>query len=263
MPPRFAHNDRTALRQAVETESGEKQVEQAGVVAVLDVLEVELPVVGQRLGEATYDFHWFVEHTLDASSDFLTEVFLDGGHIVRKAPKHQPTEGGGSQSAWAVVFLAEGGGHPSLAFDTLFEGNTCEVALQVVAPRVIDALKAFYPSGLLQGNQGATMCAAVLEGIDFPIFTPYHHHRGFPGISGSVGTLLRQFYLQAQVIPYAALEDAFLLQFMGRGITIDAVGYACVLFGFPLDGLCLHVCLYSNVTLAAWMTFSTSRSQTE
>src|SRR5262249_44777524 len=63
--------------QAGYAERGEEGVQQARVIGVLDVLDVELPVVGQGLHEAAHDPDRLGEHALDAAQHVGANVLLD------------------------------------------------------------------------------------------------------------------------------------------------------------------------------------------
>ncbi len=104
---RFIDDQTTLLRQPVQLEGGEEQVQQAGVVAVLDVLHVQLPVVRQGLREAADHFHRLVQHALDALADLLAQVFLDVRHVFAEAAEHQAAVDRHAQLARAVLLLAE------------------------------------------------------------------------------------------------------------------------------------------------------------
>ena len=105
-------------------------MQQAGVVAVLHVFKVQLPVVGQRLGEAANDFDRLVQHAFDAFADFGAKVVFNVVDVVAEAAKHQAAERGDAQLARRVLFLAEG--------EIVADGTTLDVLLSspAFAPQV-------------------------------------------------------------------------------------------------------------------------------
>ena len=252
---RLVHDHASFLRQAVELERGEEHMQQARVVAVLDVFDVELPVVGQGLRETADDLHRLVHHTFDALADFGAEVVPDVGHVVRKTAEHQAGVHGNAQLARAVFFLAEVRRHAALTLDAFFERHTRQVALAVVAPCVVDTLEVVGLAGFLQRNERAAVRAAVFKGIDFAVRVAHHHHRRGASERGAVAALVGQICVQAQEVPGVAAENLRL--FFGRHIqvAVERIGDAGERIGAPVNGLFLHVGFsYSSVTLALLMT---------
>ena len=193
MAPRFIDDYAAFLRQAIELEGGKKQVQQARVVTVFDVLNVELPVVGQGLREAADHLYGLAQHAFDARADLWSEILIDRRNVVAEAGKHQTAEHGYPQLAGAVLFLAKGGWHATLALDALLKGDTGQVALAVVAPCMVDALEVLGLAGLLQRDQCPAMRAAILERVNLAIVILDHHHRRKANKGRSVAAGLRQF----------------------------------------------------------------------
>ena len=66
------------LLEAVETEGREEEVQQARVIGVLHVLEVELPVARKNLAVTAEHAHRLLHHAPDPRGDLLTDVALEG-----------------------------------------------------------------------------------------------------------------------------------------------------------------------------------------
>ena len=154
------------LRQPVDAEGGEEHVQQAGVIGVLDVLEIELPVVRQRLRETADHHDRLVQHALDPAGDLVAEIFLDRRHVLGRAAEHQAGEHRDAQLARAVVGAAERLRHAALAGDAVLEGDRVEVAFQVVVPGVIDAGEVARIAAAIERDQRPAVRAAVLECVD-------------------------------------------------------------------------------------------------
>ncbi len=219
-----AHHDAAGLGQAGDAEGAEEGVEQARVVGVLHVLHVELPVVGQRLGEAAQHPHRLAEHAADAPPHLRAQVLLDGRRLRGERGEHEAVEGGGPQLAGAVVGLAEGRRHPAPAVAALLERDADQVAAQVVGPRVVDALEvAARGPAVVERDEGPAVRAAVLEGVDLPVGAAHHDDRHLAHEGGAVVARAREIGLEAHVAPGRALEDAPQLGPVVRLVLVDPV----------------------------------------
>ena len=109
------------------------------VIGVLDVLEIELPVVVQDLRGGAEDFRLAVQDPADPRADQIADIVGERRRLGRQRAEHQPGEMVGAQLSEAVVFEAETLGHAALAGDAAAERDALQIAFEVVAPRVIDA----------------------------------------------------------------------------------------------------------------------------
>ena len=143
-----------ALVQPVDLEGGEEGVQDAGVIGVLHVLEIELPVVGQHLCGAAEHLQRLGQHAADARGDFRPEIALEVGRILGKAAEYQAAEFDHMQLAQVVLLHAEFRRHAALALDAVLEGDAGQPAFEVVAPAVIDAGDVFrrWPRRLRQSS---------------------------------------------------------------------------------------------------------------
>src|SRR5215207_7019091 len=89
MPTGFAYQYTALLRQPVEPECGEEGVQQAGVVAVLHVLDIELPVARQHLAEMPEHSHRSAHDAPDARNKFLAEIAFERRHIRRERTEYE------------------------------------------------------------------------------------------------------------------------------------------------------------------------------
>src|SRR5712691_9355012 len=105
----------------LDAEGGEEQMQQARVVAVLHVLEIELPVVGKGLGKPSDHFNRPAQNPPDATADLVPKIFLDRRNVVAQAAEHETRECRHAQFSRAVILPTECPGHPSFAADTPLE----------------------------------------------------------------------------------------------------------------------------------------------
>jgi len=77
-------------------------------------------------------------------------------------------------------------GHAALSVDTAPEGYRLQVAAQVIAPGVINAVEIRCASaGVIQADQGATMRAAIFERRDGTVLIARDHDRHLPDKGGT------------------------------------------------------------------------------
>ena len=201
-------------------------MQDAGVVGVLDVLHVELPVVGKRLGVAAeHDRRAAAHHAADPRIDLFAEMFLERRHVVRETAEDDAEGLGQPQLARVVLLHAERRRHAALALDAVLEGDLLEVALPVVAPGVIDAGERLGVAAALQRDQRAAMRAAVLEGIEFAVGVSGDDDRGVADEGRDEVAGVLHLDRQAEIIPGWPLEDALLLGGVDAAVLEDPVGH--------------------------------------
>src|SRR5208283_5709886 len=86
------HDDPALLAEAIDPERRQKEVQDAGVVGVLDVFGVELPIVWQYLGAAAENASWSVQHAADAGGDFRPEIAFKIGRVGAERTKDEAGE---------------------------------------------------------------------------------------------------------------------------------------------------------------------------
>jgi hypothetical protein len=218
------------------------------VVGVLDVLVVQLPVIGQRLREAPDHLHRSIEHAFDTLADLVAQVFLQRIHIVAEAAKDKAAEDGNAQLARMVVFLAETLWHAATAIDAAFEGHALEITLEAVGPGVVHTLEVLDPlTRSLQADQCPAMSAAVFECVDFAVSVARHDNRRLADKGGSVVTTLGDFAVKAKIAPGIATVDVALLIAIDLFVAVYGKGHPCLSLRNPLDGRGLHIESFENV----------------
>ena len=125
-----AHGEAAALGQTIDAERREERMQQACMVSVLDVLEVELPVVREDLREAAGDDDRLVRTRLIRAATSAPRYSSIGGTSSLRPAEHEPSEKGDPQLARAVVGAAEALVHAALPGDALLEGDRLEVAFR-------------------------------------------------------------------------------------------------------------------------------------
>ena len=213
MPAAFIHDDGALLREAVQLEGGEEQMQDARVVGVLHILDIELPVVRQRLGEAPEHHGLAVaEHASDAAGDLFAKIIWQRGRVGAEGAVDEAADGLHPQLARAVVGDLEIRRHAALALDALLEGHARQVALQIIGPGVVDAGEALGCLALVvEADQRAAMGAAVLEGVDLARPVARDHHGGVAHEGGAPVAGVRHIAFKAQETPRRALKNPLLL----------------------------------------------------
>src|SRR5215470_7991056 len=165
----------TLLRQPIDLEGREEKVQNAGMVAVLHVLEVELPIVRENLSRASKNFHWPPEDTSDARRDFLAEIGFEFRSIVIEAAEYETAKFGDLQFSQVVLRPLEVFRHSALPPDTALKGNTRQVAGEVVAPAVIHARDVIGVAAPLQTEERAAVSATINKGMQLTALCSRDH----------------------------------------------------------------------------------------
>src|SRR6267378_648402 len=231
-----ADDDPALLLQAVKAESRKEKVQEARVVGVLHVLEVELPVALQHLAIAAEDLHGFLHHAADSRRDLGTDVAFDRRRRLRERREHQAAEDLDAEFSRRMAPRVGVPGHAAFALDATAERDRSEVAPQVVGPVVIDAGDLFRVAAVRETQERTAVRAAVFEAADGTGFVPRRYHRHLARERGLEISLLRQLGLKAEEIPGVAAVDAFLLPGVDFFVLVDPVGNAGEAFGRPGAG---------------------------
>src|SRR5215471_14004383 len=92
MPTAVADVDGALHGQTVELKRGEEQMQEAGVVGVLNVLDIQLPVVVHVLSIVPEESDRTTEEALDVLCHALPQPGAQRLHVRREGSKHQPIE---------------------------------------------------------------------------------------------------------------------------------------------------------------------------
>src|SRR5688572_5146516 len=169
-------------RQAVQLEGGEERMQQARMVVVAAVLDVELPVgVAHELAVAAQDPRLAVQRALHVLDHHRAEVVAQGGRALRERPEDEPADGLDPQADQPVARLLEVGGHAALALYALLEGDAGEVAVEVVDPVMVGAgevARLGAVAARIEADDGALVDAAVHQRVDAAVGLAHHDDRG-------------------------------------------------------------------------------------
>ena len=137
------------------------------MIGVLDVLEIELPVVRQNLRAAADDVKRPVQHALQAADDKRAEIgFRDPRHRGSNVPNTRPHNSATRSRCRWCSSLRNSGGHAALPLDAVLERDRRQMAFEIIAPAVIDAGDFLAVPLVRQAQQIAAMGAAVDKGVD-------------------------------------------------------------------------------------------------
>src|SRR6266480_1733620 len=221
---RIAHYDAALLRQSIKPKGGEERVQQARVVAVLDVLHVELPVARQRLAVAAQHLDRRTHHAADARDDLGAKILRERRGVRRQRAEDQACKRLNPQLTRPVCFGAALRRHAAFAAQPLAEGDPGEVAAEIVAPVVIDADDIACLAALVEHEQRSAMGAAVLEGVKLAVLVARHHHRHRTEARAAISIGGRQLGFEAEELPGRPAKDARLLLLVNPTIGIRPVG---------------------------------------
>ena len=122
------------------------------------------------------------------------------------------------------VLDAEIGRHAASAVHPALEGDRFQIAPQIVAPGVIDALEILgAAAGIVEADQRAAMDAAVLERGDRTVGVAHDHDRHLSDLRRAPVAGVGDFGFQAEKIPDRAFEDPLLFGLQQLPVAIDPV----------------------------------------
>src|SRR4030088_157571 len=265
----LADHQAASLRQPVEAEGGEEQVQQARMIGDLHVLHVELPVARKNLAVAAEQLHRRLHDAADLRHGLRPKILLDRWRLLAGGREHEPGQDLDSGLPRPMLVRLAIRRHAALAADAAAEGDAREFAGKVIGPVVIDADDLAGLAALLEAQERAAMRATVLEGVDRTVPVARHHHRHVAEVRRAKRLGPRPLRLQAQKCPGVAAEYARLLLGVKLAIGIDPVGDPGEPLGRPAALMDVHAFVsrrprrppqwaiakaYSSFTLAALIT---------
>src|SRR5262245_59691293 len=220
------HDDAAALREAVQLEGREKQVQDAGVVGVLDVLHVELPVVGKHLRVSAENNSLALrQDPFDSRRDRLTQILLEGRYDFGETAEHEPRKLDHAQLAWSVVVHAKRRRHATLAFDAIFKSDADEVPLSVVSPGMVDTTEVPGVAARLERDERPAVRTTVFEGVKLPISIACNDDGRVTDASGAEITGLGYRDRQAEKVRHRPVKQAALLGGVDLRVLKEPVGH--------------------------------------
>ena len=144
--------------------------------------------------------------------------FSNVGRLRRQRAEHQAAERGDAQLARAVLRHVEVRRHAALAVHAVAECDRAQIAAQIIAPGMIDALEVLHRAAVLQADQRAAMRTAIFERAEFAVLGAHHDDRHAAYEGGAIVADVRQLDLEAEVVPDRAFEDALLFRRPARPV---------------------------------------------
>ena len=126
-------------RQAVQLERREERMQQARMIVVAAVFDVELPVVVHELAVAAENLDLAVQRALDVLDHHRAEVVAKRRRRARERAEDQTAYGLDAQPDQPMLRLVEIGRHAAFLLDAFFERDAGQVAVEIVNPVVVRA----------------------------------------------------------------------------------------------------------------------------
>src|SRR5262252_1744801 len=206
------HDDSALLREAIDAESRQEQVEDARVVRVLGVLGVKLPVVRQYLNAAAENASRPVQHATNPAGDLRPEIAFEIGRVVAERPEYEAREFRDPQTRKVVLILAEFGWHAALPLDPALERDAGQLPGQIIGPPVVDAAELFHIAALR---------AAIDHRVDPAFVVSRDDDRGLANRRCDIIAWIGNLGCETEEIPGRALEDPLLLDLVLLGIGVE------------------------------------------
>src|SRR5262249_29739231 len=141
--------------QPVDAKRRQKRMQDAGVIGVFGIFEIQLPVVRQNLGAAAEDARRPVQYPTNSADDLGPEITFEIRRIMSERAENEAGELGHPQWGEIVLVFAEFRRHAALPFDAALKGDPGQLAGQIISPAVVDALDLFDVTLLLETQQVA------------------------------------------------------------------------------------------------------------
>ena len=178
------------------------------MIGVLDVLDIELPVVVQDLRGRAEDFRLAAHDPADLRADQVADIFGQRRRLRRQRAEDEPGELVRAQFFQPVLFETEALRHAALAADAAAERDAGQIAGEIVAPGMIDAGQPVLGvAALLQADEIAAMGAAVDHRMDLAVLAARDDDRRLAEKRRLVVARLGQFVGEAEILPGGAEKD--------------------------------------------------------
>src|SRR4051794_2429011 len=216
-------------------------MQQARMIRVLDVLDIELPVVVQDLRGRAEDFRLAAHDPADPRPDQIADIIGQWRGIRGQRAENEPGKLVGAQFFQPVIFEMETLGHAALAADAATERDARQIAGEVVAPGVIDAGQpVFRVAALFQADEIAAMGAAVDHRMDVAVLPARDDDRGLAEKTGLVVARFGQLVGEAEILPARAEKDPVAFGAVDFGVCEDLVRDARVPLFRPFERVLIH-----------------------
>ena len=201
-------------------------MQQAGVIRVLHVLQVQLPVGFRVLPCAAEVFDRLAENAVDIGTHFRADILCQLLHRVAERGEHQAAVAVHPQLAQIVLLGVEVARHPRHVLLAAAERHALQVAGRAVVPLVVDAAVVGGVAAGQAADHGAAVGAAVEPGSERALGRARHHHGGGADEGGLEVAGVGDLRFQAEEAPGRAFENALLLECGDLGRAEHGVGHA-------------------------------------
>ena len=162
----------------------------------------------------------------DVMIHIRTENFWDGHGFIRERAEDEAAIDFDPQRFQAVLLRVEILRHAALATNAVAEGDTVQLAVQIVCPGVVDAGKILAVAPFLQADQRSLVGATVDHRMDVAVFVARDDDGNFADEGGLEVARVRDVDIEAQEMPDWSPEYLFLFQGVDVRVRIKAIGDA-------------------------------------
>ena len=249
----LVHLDLGGIVGPEKPEGDQEDVQQAGVIGVLEVLEHELPVGPHALARIAQNAELApVEHPVEVAQHLGSEIILERPHGVIEGGEDDTAPDGALQGLEVMVLELEIVGHAALILDPAAEGYGGKHALEVVGPLVIGAGELLGVAVFAVAESRAAMGATVDQDVDAALHVANDDDRpgADPGALEIPG--IGDIRFERHIAVGGAGENPLLLPVIDPGIGIDPVRDPAVSLLGPFigQGLVHHPILTSKAQTA-------------
>src|SRR5208282_5952105 len=148
-----------------------------------------------------------VQYPVNARADQIADVARQRRRLGGEGAEDEVAERIDAQFLQTVLLEAEARRHPALPGPPAAEGDTVEVACEIIAPGVVDAGQVVGMAAPLETNEVAAMRAAVDHRMDLAVLPAGDDDWGLAEKGRQVIARLRQLAGECQILPGRPEKD--------------------------------------------------------
>ncbi len=212
----------TVLVEAKEAEGDQEDVQQAGVIGVLDVLEHQLPVARDALAHiAEHGELPAGEDAVEIAEHQRAEIILEAlrrrierGEDDAVAPRH-------AETLQPVRLGGEIGRHAALSLVAAAERHAEQLAAEIIGPLVVRADELLGGAEFALAEGDAAMGAAVDDDVDLAFPVAHDDDRLVADVAALEVARIGDLGLERDIGPRGTGEDALLLEPVDLGVGVQ------------------------------------------
>ena len=218
-----------------DSEDRQERVQHGRVIHVAGVLDEQFPVRAHRVAVIARNLDGPAADHPEPRADRRAEIVLERRRRIAERAEYDAGNRFDLQFSEPVTVDGKVVGIAADAAHALHQRHADQVAVQRIAPLVIDAGEVTGIAAQVADDRNAPVCAAVDEGMKRAVLVPGQDIGRRPDITGDVVARFPDLVLEAEIAPGGPPEYPLLLQIEDRRVGIQMIGYAGKITARPDD----------------------------